>query len=77
MHGKAIYGMALFSVIIVSIVSISNCSFLGYHIGSKIDSSKLPRNVIPGWKIETIKPGRQIDIILKNGKVVSGKYLGI
>ncbi|UCD05385.1 MAG: hypothetical protein JSV98_09750, partial [candidate division WOR-3 bacterium] len=70
-----VYGLSVF-VIIAAILHFSGCSYIGYSIGKRIDDSRPDSIAIPGWELETIKEGTQIDIILSNGTIVSGEYAG-
>ena len=68
-------GLSVF-VVITAVLYFNGCSFIGYSIGKKMDNSKPDFIAIPGWELETIKEGTQIDIILNNGTLVSGEYAG-
>ena len=58
------------------VLQLSGCSLIGFGVGSIIDASKSDSLLIPGWRIETIKPGEGIRVLLKNGEEVRGTYMG-
>ncbi len=59
------------------LLRITGCTLIGYSVGSIVDSGKPDRRPLPGWKMETLKPGTKIDLYLRDGTVLSGKYSGL
>jgi len=57
-------------------VCMSGCSVLGLAIGVAHDANQPKEFTIPGWPVEALKPGATIDITIKDGNLVSGKYDG-
>ena len=52
------------------------CSLIGFGIGWRSDVNKPSHTAIPGWEVETVKPGKKITIFLNDGNSVSGRYIG-
>jgi hypothetical protein len=73
---KMITGLALIMSIWV-VLRFTGCSVIGFGIGSAIDSSKPKEKIVPGWEVQTIKPGNKIMLILKDGSGLEGKFLGL
>lgn len=76
MQTKILPVLVFFAAAIV-VLQLNGCSLIGFGIGSAIDSRKSDTIFIPGWKVEAIKPGEQIRVILRDGKEVEGKYVGL
>lgn len=67
----------LFVVVAVATgLAATGCSLIGLGIGAAIDSKKKPAT-IPGWKVESVEPGRKTTLALKDGRVLSGTYRGL
>jgi hypothetical protein len=68
-------GLAVVAVVAVT-VQLSGCSLIGLGIGAISDASKPDEVSIPGWKLETVKPGSEVTLILRDGERISGMYVG-
>ena len=45
------------------------CSMIGYHIGGSMGAEKEMVS-IPGWKVQEVMPGADLEIVLLNGKII-------
>jgi hypothetical protein len=61
----------------VAVLALNGCSMIGLGIGVSIDSSKPNQKTVPGWQATAIKPGAPINVILKDGSWLHGKYSGL
>ncbi|MGH8004366.1 MAG: hypothetical protein ACRECJ_06555 [Limisphaerales bacterium] len=59
------------------LLRMAGCTLIGFGVGSIVDSTKPDRRPLPGWKMEALKPGTKIDLFLRDGTVLSGKYAGL
>lgn len=73
---KIISKLALI-IVAVATLALNGCSLIGLSIGAQIDASKPDQTILPGWEVVTIKPGTAINVILKDGNRLSGKYSGL
>ncbi len=64
------------STLIISVILLGfyGCSIIGTVIGANIDASKPDRSTIELQELETVKRGQKLDILLRNGEIVSGKF---
>ncbi|MFH1941760.1 MAG: hypothetical protein ABIL68_06610 [bacterium] len=63
--------------IAVSTFLLNSCTLIGLASGAAADAKKPDQMNIPGRSVETVKPGTQIEIVLKDGSQLIGKYLGL
>lgn len=61
-------------VVLVSTFSLEGCTLLGIGIGAAVDHGKHDVEVA-GWQFEEVKPGTQLELILKSGETIKGEYL--
>lgn len=73
---KTISKLALL-IFAVATLALTGCSLIGLGVGAQIDASKPDQTTLPGWEVVTIKPGTAINVILKDGSWLSGKYSGL
>lgn len=76
MKGKILSVLASFLAAVV-MCQLSGCSLIGLGIGAKSDASKPDQVTISGEKLKAIKLGTPINVILKSGNKLSGKYSGL
>lgn len=76
MATKVLLRLAVLVPAVVIIFQLAGCSIIGFGIGAAIDASKPKQVTIPDREVETVMPGTAIDILLKDGKLISGKYAG-
>jgi len=76
MKRRILTGLALL-VAAGSTILFNGCCVIGFGVGDAIDGSKLDQLSVNGWKEETIKSGSQMEIFLKDGTQLSGKYVGL
>jgi hypothetical protein len=57
--------------------AMTSCTILGLVIGSTSDKNQPEALTVPGWEVNTLQVGAQIDILKKDGTQVSGKYTGM
>jgi hypothetical protein len=76
MKTRIIHGFALILAIVL-LFQISGCSIIGVGFGAYEDGSKPDTLFIQDWKIKGVEPGSKINIILNDGNLVSGKYIGL
>lgn len=76
MHAKISFLLVLL-LAGLTLVVVNGCSLIGLGIGSISDGSK-PNEVaiIPDGQLESMKLGAQVDVILKDGGHILGKYAG-
>ena len=60
-----------------AVFQLCGCSVIGLMIGAVSDASKPNQLTIPGWQVQTVKPGAWINITLTGGERLSGKYSGL
>jgi hypothetical protein len=72
---KIISKLALL-IVAVATLALSGCSAILGGIGALSDASTPERN-IPAWQEATIKPGTAINVVLKDGTWLRGKYSGL
>lgn len=77
MATKISSSLAVLVAAVVIIFQLAGCSIISFGIGTAIDDSKPKQVTIPDREVETVTPGTAIDILLKDGKQISGKYAGI
>jgi hypothetical protein len=62
---------------IVAISQLNGCSLMGLGIGSIVDAHKPSHMEVPLSKIETIKPGTKVDILLRDGDTLKVIFAGV
>ena len=65
-----------FCLIISCSVLWIQCSIIGYSIGGNIGAKK-EMVTIPGWEVQKIKPGVDLEIVLLDGQMIKGNYSGL
>ena len=76
MKTRNLFGLALILAIVL-LFQISGCSIIGAGLGAIEDGSKPDTLFIQDWKIKGVEPGSKINIVLNDGNLVSGKYIGL
>jgi hypothetical protein len=76
MQYKSLTGIAL-CLVALSIIGVSCCTMTGLTVGATIDYFKPDSLYGPGWKINAVKPGTRVKVILNDGEEVVGKYMGL
>lgn len=76
MRRKILFGLGLLGVFF-ALLRLTGCSLVGLGVGSLVDAGKPSRREIPGWEVETVKPGSKLDVFLKSGEMLTGKFLGV
>ena len=74
MQGKASLTLALCTVVGLA---TNGCSVIGLGIGAISDSAKPDSLTVPGWEVQTVKPGREIKLTLRDGERLTGKFAGV
>ena len=76
MKSKILFAGGVLAIAAVTFL-LNGCSLIGLGLGAAADAKKPDQMNIPGRSVETVKPGTQIEIVLKDGSQLSGKYLGL
>jgi hypothetical protein len=76
MLNKALFIIGLLSMAGILFLT-DGCSLVGLGIGSSIDKTKPDTILIPDSKIEKIRPGTHVKLLLDNGEEITGEYLGL
>jgi len=74
MPWRVLAALALFVVIALA---TNGCSVIGFGVGAISDSTKPDSLTVPGWEVQTVKPGREIKLTLRNGEQLTGKFAGV
>jgi hypothetical protein len=73
---KTISKLALL-IAAVATLALHGCSLTLAGLGALSDASQPDQTILPGWQVVTIKPGTPINVILKDGSRLGGKYSGL
>lgn len=74
MQGKALLVLALCTVVALA---ANGCSVIGLGVGAISDSAKPDSLTVPGWEVQTVKPGREMKLTLRDGEQLAGKFAGV
>ena len=66
----------LFVPVAIAAGLAAGCSLIGLGIGTVIDGDK-KATTVPGWMIESVRPGRKVTLALRDGRIVKGTYRGL
>lgn len=77
MRRKIPFALGVLLLALAGASLLAGCSLIGLAIGWHLDASKPTHVTIPGWKVDTVTRGARITVFLRDGKVLSGKYLGL
>lgn len=69
--------LAVLALFVVIALATNGCSVIGFGIGAISDSTKPDSLTVPGWEVQTVKPGREIKLTLRNGEQLTGKFAGV
>lgn len=58
-------------------VALCGCSIIGLTIGALSDARQPKAMTVPGWKVDTLKVGAKVEVLLRDGRTVNGKFKGI
>lgn len=58
-------------------VALCGCSIIGLSIGALSDARQPKAMTVPGWKVDTLKVGAKVEVLLRDGRTVNGKFKGI
>ncbi len=84
--GKGMEGLKMKRCILsagmaISILSLSflfgGCCLIGLGIGSISDAHKPAVITTPSSQIQSVEPGKNVDMVLRDGTVLKGKYEGV
>ena len=56
-------------------LAVSGCSAIGFGIGALADSESIKKMGVPGEQATPLQENSHIQIFLKNGKILEGKFL--
>ncbi len=73
---KAISKLALL-IVAAATLALHGCSLTLAGLGALSDASKPDQTILSGWQAATIKRGTSINVVLKDGSRLSGKYCGL
>jgi len=63
---------------VVVAAALTGCSLIGLGIGARIDKDNAgKRKPIEAWQVVAVGPGTPVDVSLRDGGQVSGKYVGL
>jgi hypothetical protein len=60
-----------------SLSQLGGCGFSNDIIGRQIYKDEAKKTVIPGWEVVKVKPGKRVELLLKNGDHLKGTLAGI
>lgn len=66
----------LLTLIIVFAGSMMSCTLIGLVLGLTSDMNQPKALTVPGWEVDTLKVGAQIEILHRNGSKIRGRYSG-
>ncbi|MCK6560026.1 hypothetical protein L6R21_12600 [bacterium] len=56
---------------------LCSCSIIGLIIGATSDARQPKAMTVPGWKVDTLKVGAKVEVLLRDGRTMNGKFKGI
>jgi len=65
-------------LVVVVAAALTGCSLIGLGIGASIDRDNAgKRKPIEAWQVVAVGPGTPVDVSLRDGGQLSGKYVGL
>jgi len=73
------YILSVLTVFLIACLTFlySGCSLIGLGIGAISDAREPAVITTPNSQIQSVKPGKDVDMVLKDGTVLKGKYEGM
>lgn len=72
-------GKGLLALVLCTIVGLASngCSVLCFGLGAISDSANPDTLTISGWEVQTVKPGKEMKLTLRDGEQLTGRYAGV